>query len=112
MVMPSIRIYRARVDIGDNISGLVFSYDPINSTNTQIDGASLCISQVERFYVETPSGYELCVVNGRKLVRDPKEGENVYMRAARVVSRIWQNDPGFRIIPSTRYASLDQGEST
>jgi len=109
--MPNIKIYRARIDIGENISGLVFSYDPISTTSGQIDEIALRISQIERFYVETPSGYELCEVNGRKLVRDPQEGENVYMRAARVVSRVWQHDSGFRIVLSTHYASLDREES-
>jgi hypothetical protein len=44
-VMPNIRIYRARIDIGDHSSGLLFSFDPINSTNTQIDGEQVQISQ-------------------------------------------------------------------
>ncbi len=110
--MPNIRIYRARIDIGDGISGLVFSYDPISSVDSQLDGQLLRIWQLERFYIETPPGYDLAVVSGRKFVRDPREGDNVYMRAVRVVSRVWQSEPGFRIIPSTYYASLDQEETT
>ncbi len=51
--MPNIRIHRARIDIGDNVSGLLFSYDPIVSTSTQVNGELTRISQVERFYVET-----------------------------------------------------------
>lgn len=110
--MPNIRIYRARIDIGDDISGLIFSYDPISNVDSQLDGERLHIWQVERFYIETPPGYDLAVVNQRKFVRDPQEGDNVYMRAARVVSRVWQSESGFRIIPSTDYASLDQEETT
>lgn len=108
--MPNIRIYRARIDIGDGISGLVFSYDPISNVDSELDGQLYHIWQVERFYIETPPEYELTVVNGRKFVRDPQEGDNVYMRAARVVSRVWQNEPGFHIIPSADYASLDREE--
>lgn len=110
--MPNIRIYRARIDIGDAISGLLFSYAPIDDVDTQLGEQRLRVSQVERFYVETPVGYELCEVNGKTYVRDPLAGENVYMRAARVVSRVWQNDSGFRIVPSTYYASLDQEQAS
>ena len=110
--MPNIRIYRARIDIGDGVSGLIFSYDPINSVDFKLDGQPSRIGQTERFYVETPLGHDLTVVDGRKFVRDPREGDNVYMRSARVVSRVWQNEPGFHIIPSTDYAALDQERET
>lgn len=109
--MPNIRVFRARIDIGDEVSGLVFSYDPIDGVDTQLGDKRLRVWQLERFYVETPDGYELCEIHGIKYVRDPRKGDNVYMRAARVVSRVWQDDSGFRIIPSTYYASLDQEES-
>jgi len=96
----------------DGISGLVFSYDPILKVDTEIDGQPFRLWQIERFYIETPPGYDLTVVQGQKFVRDPREGDNVYMRAARVVSCIWQNRPGFFIVPSTDYASLDREEET
>ncbi|REJ70131.1 MAG: hypothetical protein DWQ31_02640 [Planctomycetota bacterium] len=105
--MAVIKIYRARIDIGSAISGLVFSYDPIVAGESRIDDQSVVLSQTDRFYVQTPAGYDLVVVNGQKYVRDPEEGENVYMRAARVVSRIWQRQPGFQIVPSGEYESLD-----
>ncbi|MEX0867784.1 MAG: hypothetical protein WD030_10530 [Pirellulales bacterium] len=109
--MPNIRIFRARIDIGDEVSGLVFSYGSIDEVDEQLGGERLRVWQLERFYVETPEGYELCEVDGIRYVKDPREGDNVYMRAARVVSRVWQNDSGFRIVPSTLYDSLDQEES-
>lgn len=106
--MPTIRLYRARVDFGSTVRGHVFSFNPIAEVNTQVDDQQLRLWQQERFYVQTPSGYTPEVVDGRRMVRDPHEGDNVYMEAARVMSRVWQGNAGFHIIPSYEYDELDQ----
>ena len=108
--MPVVRIYRARADLGRHVSGLLFSYDPIAELDTEVAGHRLRVWQIKRFYIETPKGCELVDVDGEKMVRDADEGENVYMRAARVVSRVWQRDLRYHIISSIDYPCLDQEE--
>jgi hypothetical protein len=59
--------------------------------------------------VQTPPGYELVDVQqpiavgsdsgAARMVRDPSQGHNVYMRAARVIARVQLGDAGFFIDP-------------